>query len=101
VTFSDLPATFSFACYETRETTGRRLRIPTPRWSIKAMPNDISCDLDTSVPDWLIDYPASAPVFQELRIDTSCGGKSLRYVCEKQELDPTDVLARLRRTVDR
>ena len=34
------------------------------------------CDLDTSVPDWVIDHPETLSVFQELGIDTCCGGKS-------------------------
>ena len=28
------------------------------------------CDLDTSVPDWVIDHPETLAVFQELGIDT-------------------------------
>ncbi|TWT91034.1 hypothetical protein Mal64_14330 [Pseudobythopirellula maris] len=53
------------------------------------------CDLDTSAPDWLIDHPATARVFAELGIDTSCGGKSVRYLCEQSGLDPAAVLRRL------
>jgi iron-sulfur cluster repair protein YtfE (RIC family) len=45
------------------------------------------CDLDSSIPDWLIDYPATAPVFAAYGLDTSCGGKSVRYLCTSQDLD--------------
>lgn len=54
-----------------------------------------SCDLDTSVPDWVIDYPATLVVFQELGIDCSCGGKSLAYACQERGLDATLVLKKL------
>ena len=35
------------------------------------------CDLDTPVPDWVIEHPETLAVFQELGIDYCCGGKSL------------------------
>jgi regulator of cell morphogenesis and NO signaling len=54
------------------------------------------CDLDTSVPDWVIDHPETLSVFQELGIDTCCGGKSLGFACRQQGLDPQAVLATLR-----
>jgi iron-sulfur cluster repair protein YtfE (RIC family) len=57
----------------------------------------MDCDLDTSVPDWIIDHPESAAVFDELRIDASCEGKSLAYVCRQQRFDPNAVLQRLLR----
>lgn len=53
------------------------------------------CDLETSVPDWVIDYPETLAVFQELGIDYSCGGKSLGYACRERGLDGEMVLARL------
>lgn len=53
------------------------------------------CDLDTSVPDWIIEHPATTAVFRELGIDDSCGGKSLAYACRQRGLDPQTVLARL------
>lgn len=53
------------------------------------------CDLHTSLPDWIIDYPETATVFKELGIDVSCEGKSLEYVCRQQGLDPQLVLDRL------
>jgi iron-sulfur cluster repair protein YtfE (RIC family) len=37
------------------------------------------CDLDTSVPDWVIEHPDTLTVFQQLGIDYCCGGKSLGY----------------------
>ncbi|PQO30766.1 hypothetical protein C5Y96_15015 [Blastopirellula marina] len=54
-----------------------------------------ACDLETSVPDWIIDHPETIGVFQELGIDYSCGGKSLKYLCEKEGLDAKEVLKRL------
>lgn len=53
-------------------------------------------DLDSSPVDWVIDQPSSAAVFDRLGIDYSCPGKSLAYHCERQGLDPADVLRRLR-----
>ena len=58
------------------------------------------CDLDTSVPDWVIDHPETLTVFQELGIDTCCGGKSLGFACRQQGLDAEAVLAKLLRRVD-
>ena len=57
----------------------------------------MNCDLATSVPDWIIDYPATEMVFKELGIDTNCEGKSLEYVCRQHGLDPKNVLGRLLR----
>lgn len=62
--------------------------------------NNMNSDLDTSVPDWLIDHPESAAVFDELGIDTSCGGKSLRYLCQQKDLDPETILERLLNVID-
>lgn len=53
------------------------------------------CDLDTSVPDWMIDHPETASVFRQFGIDASCGGKSLRYVCDQQGVDGELVLKML------
>ena len=55
----------------------------------------MNCNLDSSVPDWIIDHPESAVVFTELEIDTSCAGKSLAYLCQQQGLEPSKVLDRL------
>lgn len=59
-----------------------------------------SCDLDTSVPDWIIEHPDTLAVFQELGIDYSCGGKSLAYACGRRGLDAAAVLAMLLRRRD-
>ena len=53
------------------------------------------CDLDTSVPDWVIDHPETLAVFQTLGIDCSCGGKSLAYAC-REGGDAEAALAKLR-----
>jgi len=59
-----------------------------------------SCDLDTSVPDWVIDHPETLAVFRELGIDCSCGGKSLAYACRERGLDAEVVLSKLLRCLD-
>jgi len=56
----------------------------------------MQCDLDTSIPDWIIEHPESTSVFKDLELDISCGGKSLRYVATRKGLEPRDVLAKLR-----
>jgi regulator of cell morphogenesis and NO signaling len=53
------------------------------------------CDLDTPVPDWVIEHPETLAVFQEFGIDYCCGGKSLRFACRQQGLDAEAVLAKL------
>jgi iron-sulfur cluster repair protein YtfE (RIC family) len=53
------------------------------------------CDLDTPVPDWVIEHPDTFGVFQELGIDCCCGGKSLEYACRQNGLDAEAVLAKL------
>ncbi len=58
------------------------------------------CDLETSVPDWIIDHPETLAVFQELGIDYSCGGKSLEYACQKQGLNGKVVLDKLHRRIE-
>ncbi len=58
------------------------------------------CDLDTSVPDWVIDHPETLAVFQELEIDTCCSGKSLGFACGQRGLDGETVLALLHRRLD-
>jgi iron-sulfur cluster repair protein YtfE (RIC family) len=57
------------------------------------------CDLDTSVPDWVIEHPETLAVFQDWRIDYSCGGKSLGYTCRERGLDAEVILATLLRRV--
>lgn len=58
------------------------------------------CDLETSVPDWIIEHPETLAVFQELGIDFSCGGKSLVYACQEQRLDEEMVLDRLHQCIE-
>lgn len=60
----------------------------------------LACDLDSSVPDWVIEYPATQAAFQALGIDCSCGGKSLEYVCRERGLSVEAVSARLRQAID-
>lgn len=55
----------------------------------------IDCDRDSSVPDWLIEYPESLAVLQELGIDYCCGGKSLEYACRERGLETATVIARI------
>ena len=56
-------------------------------------------DGDSTLPDWLIDVPASAAVFKRYGLDTSCGGKSLDYVCRQAGVDPEVVLRELQELV--
>lgn len=48
-------------------------------------------DLQSSVPDWLIEYPHVLPLFESLGIDYSCGGKSLETACFERGLDPRQI----------
>ncbi len=52
-------------------------------------------DLDASAADWLIEYPQLLRLFEELGLDYSCGGKSLRTACQQRGLDPLAVLSRM------
>ncbi len=61
----------------------------------------MNCDLDTSIPDWIIEHPETLSLFGELGFDTSCAGKSLGYVCRQQGYSPSDVVQRLKSVVDR
>jgi iron-sulfur cluster repair protein YtfE (RIC family) len=61
---------------------------------------ELICDLDSAVPEWVIEYPETLAVFQELGIDYSCGGKSLAFACRERGLDEQAVLERLRQTVE-
>jgi iron-sulfur cluster repair protein YtfE (RIC family) len=60
----------------------------------------IICDLDTSVPDWVIEHPETLSVFEALGIDCSCGGKSLAYACREQGLAVETVRLELQRCLD-
>ena len=58
------------------------------------------CGLETSVPDWLIDYPEVEPIVRELGIDDHCGGRSLETVCRERGLNPHEVLSRLKMQIE-
>jgi regulator of cell morphogenesis and NO signaling len=60
----------------------------------------MDCDLDTSIPDWIIEHPETTAVFNEFELDISCAGKSLRYVCHQRGLDPPTVLQRLQAVIE-
>lgn len=60
-------------------------------------PQVTNCDLDTSVPDWVIEHPETLIIFQKLGIDYCCGGKSLRYASQEQGFDGDSVLLILQR----
>ncbi|QDU79090.1 hypothetical protein Pla110_07940 [Polystyrenella longa] len=59
----------------------------------------MNCDLDNSIPEWLIEHPESRTVFQALGFDESCGGKSLEYLCQQQGFSPVDVLHQLEQAI--
>ena len=59
-----------------------------------------ACDLDTSVPDWVIEHPETLAVFEELGIDCSFGGKSLAYACRERGLAAEKVLFELQRCLN-
>ena len=59
----------------------------------------IHCTLESSVVDWVIDHPETAPVLQSLAIDCSCGGRSLDFACRERGLDPQVVLSELLRVI--
>ncbi|QEG22478.1 DUF542 domain-containing protein [Mariniblastus fucicola] len=71
---------------------GHRIELWEPFPECCNLDASINCDLATSVPDWLIEYPILLALFQKMGIDYCCGGKSLETACLKQGLDPTDVL---------
>ena len=56
-------------------------------------------DLETSVPDWLIEYPSLLRSLEQLGIDYSCGGKSLEAACREAGRDPHQVLEQLRAVI--
>lgn len=55
----------------------------------------MNCDLDSSIPDWVIEYPESTKVFNRLGIETCCGGKSLEFLCIERDLSSQAVLLEL------
>lgn len=60
----------------------------------------MEADLDSSVHDWLFEYPQVLPVLNQWGIDTSCGGKSLRYLCQQQGRSPEALLQQLEQTIN-
>jgi iron-sulfur cluster repair protein YtfE (RIC family) len=58
-----------------------------------------SGDLDTSVPDWVVEQPETLAVFQDWGIDYACGGTSPGYACRVRGPDPEVILATLLRRV--
>jgi regulator of cell morphogenesis and NO signaling len=58
------------------------------------------CDLETSVPDWIIEHPETLAMFQASGIDYSCGGRSLEYACREKGLDATVVLQKLHQRIE-
>jgi hypothetical protein len=56
-------------------------------------------DLESSVPDCLIEHPELLALFQELGVDYSCGGKSLARACQERNLSIGEVLLRCERTI--
>ncbi len=39
----------------------------------------LECDADSTGPDWVIEYPETLSIFDELEIDSSSGVKSLAF----------------------
>lgn len=56
-------------------------------------------DETSSVPDWIIEYPALLSYFEQLGIDYSCGGKSLEIACGERGLNIGDVIKQCERLV--
>ncbi len=59
----------------------------------------MECDSESTVPEWLIEYPETFPVFSELGLDCTCGGRSLRFLCEQNEMDADFVVAALLKAI--
>ena len=60
----------------------------------------LECDTDTSVPDWVIEYPETLAIFDEFGIDSSCGGKSLAFACIQRGLDVETVFLAIRDAIE-
>ena len=58
------------------------------------------CDLDTAVPDWLIEHPGLLGLFETLSLEYSCGGKSLGTACREAGLEPREVMELIRTEVE-
>lgn len=59
-----------------------------------------TCDLNTPVPDWIVEHPVVEPLLTELHLDSTCGGKSLGYICIERGYDPAVVLQKLHECLD-
>jgi len=51
--------------------------------------------LESSIVEWVIEYPEVQCVLDSMGIDQSCQGKSLEYVCRQMGLEPHFVLKQL------
>lgn len=49
-------------------------------------------DLDSSVPDILIEHPELFELLRALGVECTCGGKSLGTACRERGLDPLQVV---------
>ena len=57
-------------------------------------------DTNSTVAQWVSEYPQTARVFEELQIDYCCGGgRTLSQACETKQLDANTVMAQLARAV--
>lgn len=61
----------------------------------------MNCDLETGIPDWIVEHPQTTGVFADLGLDVASGGKSLEYVCQHQGFSPPAVLEQLWGVVNR
>ncbi|MCM2369686.1 hypothetical protein [Aporhodopirellula aestuarii] len=59
----------------------------------------MNCNLETTIPDWIIEHPETTGVFNEFNLDISCAGKSLQYVCLQHGLNPAEMLLRVRTVI--
>ncbi len=58
-------------------------------------------DANAAVGEWVAEHPRTSRVFEALRIDYCCGGRtSLEQACHDQKLDPPEVVARLLKTIE-
>jgi regulator of cell morphogenesis and NO signaling len=60
----------------------------------------IEHNLDSSVGQWVAQYPGTSRVFEDLQIDYCCGGgRPLAEACRVQQLDPQQVMERLEEAI--
>ncbi len=59
-------------------------------------------NLNSTVGQWVAQYPATSRVFQQFKMDFCCGGGiSLDEACRKRGIDPQEVLQKLKEAQDR